>query len=118
MKRMTVMLVVVIAVAAGVVTHFATLDGLDGLFFACLSETEDTVYAPQYSDRGFRRVRLGMSLAEVDGLIGAPLGVWTNQDTTVGMRWSKSPGSHDYRCRVLQFDNGTVVDKHSAFYVD
>lgn len=119
MKRFAigVLCVVLVAVGTGVAVHLATLDGLFGFIFGHLSDTEDTVYAEGYSDRGFRHVHVGMSLEDVQELIGPPFDVWTN-DSTVCMRWSRSPGSHDYRIRTVQFQNGAVVDKCAEFHLD
>jgi hypothetical protein len=79
---------------------------------------EDTVYAPGYTEQGFIRVSVGMAQHQVHDLIGPPLDVWTNKNSSVGMRWSKSPKDTDFRCRVLQFVNEKVVDKHTEFYLD
>ena len=97
------------------------IDGTEGLVLGVLLG-EDTVYAPRYSDSGFRHVVLGMSRSQVEALIGAPQRKWPTDEHTdhpdVGARWSYSPGDTHFRCRVLLFRNGVVVEKHSDFYVD
>lgn len=100
-----------------VALHISLIDGLDGMIWASLFQ-EDTEYAPGYTDRGWRALRIGMTQGEVTAIIGEPLQLWTNEDASVGMRWSRSPGDTDYRCRVLQFKDGRVTEKHSEYYVD
>jgi hypothetical protein len=96
---------------------YSPLDGVSGMIWGALL-SEDTVYASGYTERGFCDVRVGMSQPQVYDLVGAPLDIWTNEGASVGMRWSKSPGDRNFRCRVLQFVNGKVVDKHTEYYVD
>ena len=115
LKQTALALAVVALVMIGL--HMWLIDGLGGLIWGSLFQ-EDTAYAAGYTDGGWRAVRIGMSSAEVTGIIGEPLQMWTNQDATVGMRWSKSPGDTNYRCRVLQFNNGRVSEKHAEYYVD
>ncbi len=117
-KRLKQIAVAMAAVAAMIIgIHLWLIDGIGGLIWGSLFQ-EDTAYAAGYTARGWRAVRLGMAEDDVRGRIGQPLQVWTNQDGSVGMRWSHSPGDTHYRCRVLQFDNGRVTEKHAEFYVD
>lgn len=97
--------------------HAWLIDGLDGLLWGALLR-EDTAYAAGYTAGGWRSIRIGMTQADVRTAIGDPLQGWTNQDSSVSMRWSRSPGDTHYRCRVLQFSEGRVTEKHSEFYVD
>lgn len=97
--------------------HIWLIDGLDGLIWGSLFQ-EDTAYATGYSDSAWRSVRIGMAQADVHAAIGEPLQIWTNEDASVGMSWSSSPGDTHYRCRVLQFRDGHVLEKHAEFYVD
>lgn len=101
--------------------HAYLLDGLDGLFWGFVL-SEDTVYSPGYSDSGFRAVRLGMTADEVHRLLGPPQSRWMNRQgpTTLetGERWSFSPGDTNFRCRVVLFRNGIVIERHSEFYLD
>jgi hypothetical protein len=104
-----------------VYAHFRTLDGMTGLIFGTLLP-EDTVYASGYSDSGFRRIRVGMSRAEVESLVGAPQKEWPVEQVAngpdVGARWSYSPADTNFRCRVVLFRKGAVVAKHTEFYLD
>ena len=119
MKRRLRRIAIVLAVLAAFLTglHIWLIDGIGGLIWG-LFFREDTVFAAGYTDSGWRSVRVGMTEDDVTGRIGEPLQVWTNQDASVGMRWSKSPGDTHYRCRFLQFNNGRVSEKHAKFYVD
>ena len=98
------------------------LDGVSGLVLGLMLE-EDTVYTERYSDAGFRDVRVGMTLRQVETLIGPPESTWSLDDRggrpgETGARWSRSPGDTHYRSRVLLFRDGRVSCKHSEFYVD
>jgi hypothetical protein len=97
------------------------LDGLDGWVFG-KTLREDTVYAAGYSDAAFRSVAAGMSEAEVEQVLGAPYSRWTIERSgagpDAGARWSHSPGDTRYRCRIILFRGGYVVEKHAEFYVD
>jgi hypothetical protein len=96
------------------------IDGLTGLLLGLLLG-EDTTYASGYSKSGFTAVKLGMSRAEVEALIGVPQKGWSLDEANplnFGARWSYSPGDTHYRCRVLLFRDGRVAEKHTDFYVD
>jgi len=114
-KQVAVALVAVSAIL--VCLHRWLIDGIDGLIWGALFQ-EDTAYAAGYTDHGWRTARRGMTEEGVLDRIGVPLQVWTNQDGSVGMRWSRSPGDTHYRCRALEFSNGRVSEKYAEFYVD
>ena len=110
------------ALASCVAFEHWSLDGLEGVL-AGATLHEDTVYTIGYSDAWFRAVQVGMSLVEVEKLIGPPESAWSLEDrrgktAETGARWSHSPHDTNYRCRVLLFRNGHVFEKHSEFYVD
>lgn len=52
--------------------HYWSLDGLDGLLLGLLFG-DDTEYSTRYTDRSFRRVKVGMSQEAVRELLGSPL---------------------------------------------
>jgi hypothetical protein len=53
-------------------THLVFLDGIEGAIAPLVFPTR-TDYAPGYSDRGFRRVREGLTKSDVHRLLGAPV---------------------------------------------
>ncbi len=97
------------------------LDGPQSLFVTLLLG-EDTVYADGYSKRAFRRVSVGMTEAEVEEILGPPLGSWFAGESELGMertaRWTHSPGDTHYRIRVVIYRDGRVTEKVAEFYYD
>lgn len=96
---------------------YSPIDGFQGLIWRTVTG-EDTQYAAGYTDRGFIQVTNGMSRDQAQGLLGPPLNVWTNQDNSIGARWSKIPSDGNYRCRALLFTNSIVTEILSEFYED
>lgn len=100
---------------------FWPIDGIGGVVLG-LFWKEDTVYAPGYSDRGFRRVEPGMTQAQVHGLLGPPEKSWeTSRKDAIsefGERWSHSPGDTHFRSRVVLYRQGRVSSVHAEFYID
>lgn len=89
----------------------------------------DTKYAPDYSERAFRRVEMGMTQEEVVGLLGHPL--WTKGwrsshpgQTSAGEVWVYSSdggaswGDWAWLSREVIFRDGRVVDRVSWTYYD
>jgi outer membrane protein assembly factor BamE (lipoprotein component of BamABCDE complex) len=78
--KMTVLkilgLLILVGISGLIALHVYLLDGLHGWFFSSGEGPfeEDTVYAPGYSDKAFRRVKRGMSEQEVLNILGSPLG--------------------------------------------
>ena len=101
--------------------HAWLIDGLDGWLWS-LTLDEDTAYTPGYSDAAFRRVHPGMTIDEVHKLLGPPQLSWAiprNSDgEDTGERWSWSPGDTNFRCRVILFGAGRVIEKHAELYID
>jgi hypothetical protein len=97
--------------------HLLLIDGLDGLIFGLLLK-EDTEYAAGYTDTKWRSIRIGMTEADVRAILGEPLQVWQNRGESVGMRWSRSPGDTNYRCRVILLENDRLVERHAEFHLD
>ena len=102
---------------------FAALSKLDGDF---------TVYAPGYRESNFRAIRIGMTQAEVEAIMGSPLEVSEWQEGAPGQpiemgvgrlqpRWSYSRSGKrlgNYWRRELFFKDGVVHWLESEFYLD
>jgi len=118
LKGITALMVSTALIAGGLLSlHVLLIDGLEGLIFGLLLK-EDTEYASGYTDAGWRSIQVGMTQADVRAVLGEPLQVWQNRSGSVSMRWSRSPGSTNYRSRVLLLENDRVVKKHAEFYLD
>ena len=98
-----------------------SVDGVAGIIGPFVAP-EDTVYAPQFTLTGWKEVRIGMSLREVDAILGSSQLTYSvdggADGADTGARWSHSPGDTNFRCRVLLFRRNIVVEKHSEYYFD
>jgi len=103
-----------VGVAAGTI-QFATLDGLGGCI-ASLIWSDSTQYAPGYSIRAFRNVKVGMTKTNVYALLGRPLDVHTAGGKV--FLWYARPARSHFRDRRVILQNGVVVEKNAEFYVD
>ncbi|HMO41600.1 MAG TPA: hypothetical protein PKE17_19465 [Saprospiraceae bacterium] len=122
-----------VILAAAIIYHRFSLDGLDGALFSSGMEY-DTQFATQYSDQKFRAITAGMTTNELIEILGNPLVIWTrdkvftkegtrdehirDQDITYIWKYSISPSDTHYHMRTISVKNGIVVGKHSEFYVD
>ena len=64
---------------------------------------EDTEYAAGFSDRAFQSIEVGQSDADVQRLLGPPLGEWWSYPRTAP--WELSAAD----CQVVYFDGGRVA---------
>jgi len=91
--------------------------------------TTDTEYAEGYSHNDFAQIELGMSEAAVIDLLGEPLTRWTpysykgrtkhpERAHYIGLVYSRSPSSSNYRLRDVILDNGKVAEIRGYFYAD
>ena len=101
----------------GVMADRALLDGLDGLLFS-LMFSEDTEYAPRYSDGAFKAVHPGTSTDRVRELLGEPLERVSRGEPWETWRYSRSPSDSHYRVRAIQVAEGRVIAVFHEFYVD
>ena len=106
--------VLMVAATAGTI-QFATLDGLGGCI-ASLIWSDSTQYAPGYSIRAFRNVKVGMTKTNVYALLGRPLDVHTAGGKV--FLWYARPARSHFRDRRVILQNGVVVEKNAEFYVD
>ena len=114
-KLLPVALTLLFLAGLAVGFHMYSLDGLDGWFLYALDPSDArTIYGRDYTDAGFRSVHLGMSEEDVTFRLGDPLsrydGYWwySNQATPTS----------NYHRRMMNFQNGVVVEKISDFYID
>ena len=97
------------------------LDGYRGWFLSQLAQKEDTVYAPQYSNAGFRKIAVGMTDEDVIRLVGKPLETYSvslGGKQYIGWRFSRSANGASYRIRALLFREGRVSKIFREFYLD
>jgi hypothetical protein len=116
--RVGVALLLAVAIVGGV--QAATVDGFRGALCSTILG-DHTMYAPSYSASGFNRIRAGMSVQQVEGLVGKPLDEWTvpADQGQLYWRWTKSRnGSHYYDYRVARFRNGHLEEKTAFFFCD
>jgi hypothetical protein len=114
--RVSVALLVAVAIVGGI--QVATIDGFQGALCSTIL-ADHTTYAPSYSASGFNRAKVGMSLQEVEGLVGKPLEEWTvpGNQGQLYWRWTKSrDGSHYYRYRVATFRDGHLEEETAFFF--
>lgn len=103
------------------------MDGYSAEVFDLFLAT-DTQYADGYSHEGFSRIKVGMKEQEVLDILGEPLARWRPYDHPntpfperkhfVGLEYSRSPSTRNYRLREVFLDNGVVADMVGFFYHD
>ena len=94
------------------------LDGYTGLLFRILLNTDDTVYAKDYTDKNFLALKRGMTKQQVVWLLGRPFAEFNRTGSAISMQYSKSPNDTHYRARAVRLQNNKVVDIISYYYVD
>jgi len=122
---------VLFSLLLGIYYHIAAdrirIDGFSGEVCDLLLMT-DTKYADGYSQEGFSRIRKGMTEHEVLDILGEPLARWSPYDFPhtpypekahfVGLEYSRSPSSKNYRLREVYLDNGVVAQVIGYLYWD
>src|SRR4051794_20083777 len=112
--RFTVRRMMVVVAALGIVLTLARYvfieDSPDQLLAAML-HGHSTVYARGYNESRFRTIRIGMTVSQVERLVGCPLERmqpwWSVGDDLWLYTWKRS-GS--FRRRWVVFRNGEVVE--------
>lgn len=94
------------------------LDGYTALLFRILLNTDDTVYAKDYTDKNFLALKRGMTKQQVVSLLGRPFSEFNRTGSAISMQYSKSPNDTHYRARTIRLENNKVVDIISYYYVD
>ncbi len=126
LKTKFVLLAISAIVFIWLFVHFYWLDGISGVFWELLiGETE---YSEDYSEYKFRRVREGMTEAQVVKILGEPL--FKNSKPkdnkvlwfyTYGKSLENQPRYVTDSChseRIITFRNNVVVEKYHGFYFD
>jgi hypothetical protein len=96
------------------VIGFATF-AVRKMFFA------STVYSAGYDESRFRQVRVGMTSAEVEALLGPPLRTlpwWPDQDLMNWKYTDSRPRTSNYWMRDVFVKDGKVVKVVSMYWID
>jgi len=88
------------------------------LLFEYLSPKHDTVFADEYTDKGFLKINKGMTEKEVLEILGEPIVRWEPRDEIVGFQYSESPSSTHYRLRQVYLKDKIVVERIGYYYID
>jgi len=112
-----------VAVASLLVLTSCTVPGGTEEVVLDLLLTDDTLYAPGYTDDQFNLIEIGMTESEVLRRLGPPIDEpyhpqLEGQDWDEGMRWTRSAHDSHYKVRVVIFRAGRVAEKFAEFYVD
>lgn len=119
---MKIILASILMFSIGIIRNIYTYGyGVNDAFWRVVwAIDEGTIWAKNFDEENFKKVRLGMEKEEVLSLIGEPLDktrkcpidcswIYTKQDT----------GTSDYDQRVVSFDNsGFVSEIVKSFYID
>lgn len=123
MRRALLAVVVAIAILLALVSiarwDTIHLDGVEGELLAILAG-EDTAYSARYSSRAFRSIKVGMSEAEVESIIGPALesaGPYGDERELL-LQFSRSPSYGSYRVREVELRGGRVVRIYSGLWFD
>ena|SRR5688572_18982462 len=83
-----------------------------GVLMLFVSRMQSTVYAPGYSERGFKRIRVGMGTNEVLRVAGRPLhNDYNTPDQSWYWRYTEcDEGFSMYKMRMLRVTNGVVAE--------
>ncbi len=115
-------IVICLIVVFGTIIHFYWLDGLG---WAIVEFTVgQTTYAPGYREYKFRRIRVGMTEEEVIEILGRPPGKSHRNPDIWFYAYGKNiledkyPEENLYTQRIIEFDNGNVINTCHHFYFD
>jgi hypothetical protein len=111
---------VAVGLTAGVALYrWQPLDGYGGTVMAAVWGN-NTVWAPGYTDAGFRAVRIGMKRSEVYALLGKPLGTYPTSGGGVTEYWTQMGPDTDCSVyhRHVTFQGDVVVTKLAEFSPD
>ena len=115
----------VILVVSSIRLDICKLDGISGEIWGLIT-VSDTKYSRGYSHIKFGQIKIGMTEKQVIEIIGEPLVRWQPYLNTnykekrhfVGLQYSESPSSTNYRLRQVYLDKGRVAEIISYYYLD
>lgn len=73
---------------------------------------------PGYSDEQFKAVLPSMPTAEVEALLGSPLGRYTRPDSSESWIYCRPPAKLNHRNRFVIFRGGRVVERVASYWLD
>ena len=94
-----------------------SLDGIRGAIFSTVFH-DTTVYAPNYTDAAYLRIRVGETEEDVLKILGEPFEHDSPDGYVARWRYAKSRSDSHYRMRQISFKNGRVVSKEHYYLVD
>jgi hypothetical protein len=115
--RRLFLLTAAVALAVSILFRWWPIDGVFGNLLAFVSP-EDTVYAPGYTNEGFRAARVRMRRKEIHALLGPPLYTWDNGGGITVEWWTRSPSDGDFRERAFVFNKDMSIEKISGYWLD
>jgi hypothetical protein len=118
--RLRSLFLITALVAVGLMLHrWWPVDGFGGIIAVVWGD--NTVWAPGYTDAGFREVRIGMKRSEVHALLGEPLESHPQTGGEVIESWT-TMGTTSFDCsihfRCVTFKGDVVVEKVAEFSPD
>jgi len=97
------------------------IDGYYSLLCELTStDSENTRYAEDYTDKKFLSLKNGMTESQVIGVIGKPISIWNNSKIKGEyiLMYSESPTGQDYRMRKVMIKDSIVVNVFGFYYND
>jgi outer membrane protein assembly factor BamE (lipoprotein component of BamABCDE complex) len=107
----------VLAVIVWVQMAATSLDGVSGAIIS-IPFHDTTVYAPNYTDAAYRRIKVGETEEDVRKMLGEPFEHDSPDGYVARWRYAKSRSDSHYRMRQVSFKNGRVVSKEHYLLVD
>ena len=126
-KRIVVISALVLAgVALALVTSVRLSNpmvhtGSDAMWYVLSLCSDETIYAPKFTENAFRSLRVGMTTNEVLSRIGSPLLVHQSDKLARVSIWryTRAPIDGNYWIRNVHFDEkGQVVSFTAEYYMD
>lgn len=91
---------IITVITVGTVLNYYLLDGLSGVI-GSLSLGDDTIYSPDYTDEGFRKIKPGMTKNEMLLILGYPFEILSE--------YVKNKKNDSFVCFIV-FKNNIVIE--------